>query len=133
MKLRHSISTVKRWLKEIGLEHFVVTCSKTIAELFSEKKTRCLGQRVRQLDRRNSNMGNKYKTINVVAKFEDKSQKLIIGSLVFNTLMISSLRLDNYTEPEVVASTYSLLQRHLQISIYRRRTLKRQIHPSRRS
>lgn len=53
------------------------------------------------------NKGNKYKRRNVIVKLEDNSRKLIIGSLVFNAIIISSLRLDNNTKPEVGASNYS--------------------------
>jgi hypothetical protein len=50
---------------------------------------------------------NKYEGINVVSKIEDRSRKLIIGTMVFNALVTSSLRLDkDNAVPEVGASTY---------------------------
>lgn len=53
------------------------------------------------------NFTNKYEGMKVVSKIEDWSRKLIIGTMVFNALVTSSLRLgkDN-TVPEVGASTY---------------------------
>jgi hypothetical protein len=51
---------------------------------------------------------NKYRyQLNVLSKIEQRSKKLIIGSNVFNALVISSKRLDTNSEPEVGPSTYS--------------------------
>lgn len=51
------------------------------------------------------NVNNRYKKVNIVNKYEEKSRKLIIGTLVFNALIILSLQLDITTEPEVGPST----------------------------
>lgn len=51
---------------------------------------------------------NKYRKINATMKIEEKSRKLVIGTLVFNALVTSSIRLDQEgLQPEVGASTYS--------------------------
>lgn len=52
------------------------------------------------------NFKNLYKQINVCLKNEAKSRKLIVGTLVFNALIVSSLRLDKEYDPEVGVSTY---------------------------
>lgn len=52
------------------------------------------------------NFKNLYKQINVCLKNEAKNRKLIVGTLVFNALIISSVRLDKEYEPEVGISTY---------------------------
>ncbi|KAI9253705.1 hypothetical protein EDC94DRAFT_651242 [Helicostylum pulchrum] len=51
------------------------------------------------------NVNNRYKKVKIVNKYEEKSRKLIIGTLVFNALIILSLQLDITTEPEVGPST----------------------------
>ncbi|KAL9550810.1 hypothetical protein MBANPS3_004554 [Mucor bainieri] len=52
-------------------------------------------------------LSHRYQKISVVNKVEDKSKKLIIGTLVFNVLITSSIRLDTKFPAEVGASTFN--------------------------
>lgn len=53
------------------------------------------------------NLDDTYLKVDLIIKYEEKSRKRIIGTLVINALIISSLRLDCIMEPEVGPSTYS--------------------------
>ncbi|ORE08786.1 hypothetical protein BCV72DRAFT_322855, partial [Rhizopus microsporus var. microsporus] len=51
-------------------------------------------------------MNNKYNNVNTMSKVEDKSKKLLIGTLVFNGLVTSSIRLYQIHPTEVGTSTF---------------------------
>lgn len=51
-------------------------------------------------------MNNKYNNVNIMSKVEDKSKKLLIGTLVFNGLVTSSMRLYQIYPTEVGTSTF---------------------------
>lgn len=51
-------------------------------------------------------MDNKYSNLNIISKVEDRSKKLLIGTLVFNGLVTPSIRLDQARLSEVDASAF---------------------------